>query len=113
MADFDERFKDINVEEVVIFEDGSWQVNGHDLDGRHVWILLHMEDVRFRHHISVVEEEEQEVSNNGFCEDYPCCGHEWGDCFGQKYGSDESIKAAAVERMRMEDEGYFFDGEDG
>jgi hypothetical protein len=58
-------------------------------------------------------EEEQEVSNNGFCEDYPCCGHEWGDCFGQKYGSDESIKAAAVERMRMEDEGYFFDGEDG
>jgi hypothetical protein len=26
------------------------------------------------------------------CEDYPCCGHEWGDCGGQKYGSDESIK---------------------
>jgi hypothetical protein len=61
------------------------------------------------HEVMPEEEEEQEVSNNGFCEDYPCCGHEWGDCFGQKYGSDESIKAAAVERMRMEDEGYFYD----
>ena len=27
------------------------------------------------------------------CEDYPCCGHEAGDCDGQKYGSDEAIKA--------------------
>lgn len=26
------------------------------------------------------------------CEDYPCCGHELGDCDGSKYGSDESIK---------------------
>lgn len=26
------------------------------------------------------------------CEDFPCCGHEQGDCFGQRYGSDESIK---------------------
>ena len=33
------------------------------------------------------------------CEDYPCCGHEMGDCRGQKYGSDESIKAAAYARM--------------
>lgn len=31
------------------------------------------------------------------CEDYPCCGHELGDCEGLKYGSDESIKAQ-VER---------------
>jgi hypothetical protein len=36
---FEERFKDIKVEEVIIFPD-SWQVNGHDLDGRKVWILL-------------------------------------------------------------------------
>ena len=27
------------------------------------------------------------------CEDYPCCGHEAGDCNGGLYGSDESIKA--------------------
>lgn len=27
------------------------------------------------------------------CEDYPCCGHEWGDCDGSKYGSDEQIKS--------------------
>jgi hypothetical protein len=26
------------------------------------------------------------------CEDFPCCGHEMGDCEGLKYGSDESIK---------------------
>jgi hypothetical protein len=28
-----------------------------------------------------------------FCEDYPACGHEMGDCDGSLYGSDESIKA--------------------
>lgn len=28
----------------------------------------------------------------GHCEDFPACGHEWGDCNGLKYGSDESIK---------------------
>lgn len=27
------------------------------------------------------------------CEDFPCCGHERGDCDGTLYGSDESIKA--------------------
>ena len=26
------------------------------------------------------------------CEDFPCCGHEAGDCNGGLYGSDESIK---------------------
>jgi hypothetical protein len=26
------------------------------------------------------------------CEDYPCCGHEPGDCNGLRYGSDEYIK---------------------
>ena len=31
------------------------------------------------------------------CEDYPSCGHEQGDCNGERYGSDESIKAQ-VER---------------
>ena len=29
----------------------------------------------------------------GTCEDFPCCGHEFGDCNGLKYGSDESIKS--------------------
>lgn len=28
----------------------------------------------------------------GVCEDFPCCGHEAGDCNGRKYGSDEAIK---------------------
>lgn len=28
-----------------------------------------------------------------WCEDYPCCGHEAGDCDGSLYGTDEAIKA--------------------
>ena len=46
------------------------------------------------------------------CEDYPCCGHEAGDCEGRLYGSDESIKAMMYRRMKMEDEGYYFDDYD-
>jgi hypothetical protein len=38
------------------------------------------------------------------CEDYPCCGHEAGDCNGQKYGSDAEIYAAEIRRMDREDE---------
>lgn len=33
------------------------------------------------------------TSFGGRCEDFPCCGHEMGDCNGELYGSDESIKA--------------------
>jgi hypothetical protein len=28
----------------------------------------------------------------GHCEDFPCCGHEAGDCNGLKYGSEEAIR---------------------
>jgi len=42
------------------------------------------------------------------CEDWPCCGHEWGDCDGSKYGSDEAIKQAVYDRMN-EDDGYYED----
>lgn len=42
------------------------------------------------------------------CEDFPCCGHEFGDCDGSKYGSDEEIKAAVWARMDEED-GYYDD----
>lgn len=38
------------------------------------------------------------ASNGGRCEDFPCCGHEAGDCNGQKYGSDEAIKARVQAR---------------
>jgi len=31
--------------------------------------------------------------NGGVCEDYPCCGHERGDCNGLLYGSDAAIQA--------------------
>lgn len=41
------------------------------------------------------------------CEDYPCCGHESGDCNGQKYGSDESIMAREYARWsRLAEDGY-------
>jgi hypothetical protein len=33
------------------------------------------------------------------CEDYPCCGHEQGDCEGKRYGSDDAIKQAVYDRM--------------
>ena len=46
------------------------------------------------------------------CEDFPCCGHEAGDCNGQKYGSDEAIMAREYARLsRMDDEGYYYDEE--
>lgn len=38
-----------------------------------------------------------------YCEDYPCCGHEAGDCDGSLYGSDESIKARVMENIRHGD----------
>ena len=45
-----------------------------------------------------------------FCEDYPCCGHEMGDCFGQKYGTDEQIKANAIKASKdFDDYGYIAD----
>ena len=31
--------------------------------------------------------------NGGRCEDFPCCGHESGDCNGLLYGSSEAIRA--------------------
>ena len=42
------------------------------------------------------------------CEDYPCCGHELGDCDGSKYGSDEDIKQAVYDDL---DEDNYRDGE--
>lgn len=32
------------------------------------------------------------------CEDFPCCGHEAGDCEGLKYGSSEDIQARVREQ---------------
>jgi hypothetical protein len=39
------------------------------------------------HHSCDVQEQ------GGRCEDFPCCGHEAGDCNGLLYGSDEAIKS--------------------
>ncbi|MEO6156398.1 MAG: hypothetical protein ABIQ39_02075 [Ilumatobacteraceae bacterium] len=43
------------------------------------------------------------------CEDYPCCGHEAGDCNGQKYGSDAQIMQDAYERMARSDYDPYYD----
>jgi hypothetical protein len=53
----------------------------------------------------------------GTCEDYPACGHEWGDCNGRLYGSDEHIKAQVAEDFRnghgsCDHENGFYDCED-
>lgn len=43
------------------------------------------------------------------CEDFPCCGHEAGDCDGSKYGSDEAIKERVYDRLlRAEDDLYYY-----
>lgn len=54
------------------------------------------------------------------CEDFPCCGHEAGDCNGQKYGSDESIMSDPhllcdheFGSCEVEDEPDDWDGDDG
>ena len=31
--------------------------------------------------------------NGGYCEDFPACGHERGDCNGLLYGSDAAIQS--------------------
>ena len=47
-------------------------------------------------------------NNGGACEDYPCCGHEAGDCNGNKYGSDESIKQAVYDSYSADDDDAFY-----
>lgn len=47
--------------------------------------------------------------HGGFCEDYPCCGHEMNDCNGQLYGSDEAIKARVYEQMDDPDWDPYYD----
>lgn len=45
--------------------------------------------------------------SSSYCEDFPCCGHEAGDCDGSKYGSDEDIIASAITHADCEHEaGY-------
>lgn len=43
------------------------------------------------------------VENGGRCEDFPCCGHEAGDCNGLLYGSDEAIKERVLARWNDPD----------
>jgi hypothetical protein len=51
-------------------------------------------------------------SNGGHCEDYPCCGHEWGDCNGEKYGSDEVIKEYTMAHVMCDHENGIYECEE-
>ena len=37
------------------------------------------------------------------CEDFPCCGHERGDCDGSLYGTDAAIREDAHRRFFTDD----------
>ena len=39
-SDFDYRMKDIQVDRIRMIGNGMWQLEGYDLDGKHVWIQL-------------------------------------------------------------------------
>lgn len=42
--------------------------------------------------------------NTSTCEDFPCCGHERGDCDGSLYGSDAAIREDAYRRMMLDED---------
>jgi len=46
---------------------------------------------------------------SAYCEDFPCCGHEMGDCNGELYGSNESIKKRAMARARRDGYDDYYD----
>lgn len=46
------------------------------------------------------------------CEDFPCCGHEMGDCEGGLYGSDEAIMERHMERLARDDYDSYYDESD-
>lgn len=48
----------------------------------------------------------------GRCEDYPCCGHENGDCNGLLYGSDEAIMDREYARIKAEWDGYEYENDE-
>ena len=48
-------------------------------------------------------------ANGGRCEDFPCCGHEAGDCNGLLYGSDEAIKEHAMKHAYCDHEAGVYD----
>ena len=47
-----------------------------------------------------------------YCEDYPACGHENGDCKGDLYGSDESIIERHMRRLSSANYDSYYDEAD-
>lgn len=65
-----------------------------------------------KHGFDEVSAEAEEEPVPSRCEDFPCCGHEAGDCNGGLYGSDESIKAR-IYNMSAEQFDDYLDRPDG
>ena len=47
-------------------------------------------------------------NNGGQCEDFPCCGHERGDCNGLLYGSSEAIRESVEKHYGCDHEAGWF-----
>lgn len=43
------------------------------------------------------------------CEDFPCCGHEAGDCQGALYGTDAAIIEREYARLSRPDYDDYYD----
>lgn len=50
-------------------------------------------------------------SRGGQCEDFPCCGHEFGDCNGARYGSDAAIKERVYRQLNDPSYDPYYDQE--
>lgn len=51
-------------------------------------------------------------SNGGWCEDYPACGHEYGDCNGRRYGSEAALRDQVRDHLHCEHEHGYCDLEE-
>lgn len=46
---YDERYKDLVLEQIIFMGDGQYQLNGKDINGRKVWMSVYMRsDVKFK-----------------------------------------------------------------
>ena len=54
--------------------------------------------------VPVADDEGEPDGQRGTCDDWPCCGHEAGDCNGGLYGTDEQIKQSVYDRLDADDD---------
>ena len=54
--------------------------------------------------LPAADDEDEPGAQRGTCDDWPCCGHEAGDCNGGLYDTDEQIKQSVYDRMDADDD---------